>query len=42
LAALLLLSGAHATASACDADPNGPPNCGAAGNPINVITGNKF
>jgi RHS repeat-associated protein len=40
--ALLLWCGAHGTAAACDADPNGPPNCAAAGNPINVITGNKF
>jgi RHS repeat-associated protein len=42
LTVLLLLCGVHGTASACDADPNGPPNCAAAGNPINVITGNKF
>jgi RHS repeat-associated protein len=39
---LLLMCGVHGTAAACDADPNGPPNCAAAGNPINVITGNKF
>jgi RHS repeat-associated protein len=41
-ALLLLLCGVYGTASACDADPNGSPKCAAAGNPINVITGNKF